>query len=352
MIICQRVSRAVLTLSIFSVTLCRVKLLFCLLSILVAGRSPAADTNLLSSGKWAVDGTPDFSTNLPAIRVVAGKTPLRVSELKFFYSFDGTNLVQVFSLTGSGTFQPALPAPGEAGGSFQFGSYRDCAQGLVGALAVTDIVLPSKAKHNGVLQLTGALANGDSLRGDKLVLTFHPPLTNSVRVDVQCHLVATRDFCVDQSMALEQDKFRVATISAGSASSPTDFDNDLARYVWLAEKHCFGWYGCYTRYKSECFTVTNSPAGYLISAPHVLGKPWLLLAHTSATPRVTPSLQVTFRTPGGIHPQGFLVAPLTELWGNWAGIKKSYKAKRTVVRLNCTLEAFPPRPISCDLLHN
>ena len=45
---------------------------------------------------------------------MAGKTPLRVSELKFFYSFDGTNLVQVFSLTGSGTFQPALPAPGEA----------------------------------------------------------------------------------------------------------------------------------------------------------------------------------------------------------------------------------------------
>ena len=326
------------------------KLLICLLLVFLAGQSPAADTNLLSSGKWAVDGTTDLATNLPTIRVVAGKTPLRVSELKFYYSFDGTNLVQVFSINASGNFQPALPPPGEVGGAFQLGSYRDCEHGVVGPLAVTDLALPSKAKHNGVLQLTGALSNGDSLRGDKLVLTFQPPLTNSIRVDVQCRLMATRNFCVAQTAATEQDKFHVVTMTAGYLS-PTDYENNWTQYIWLAEKHCFGWYGCWTRYKSDCVSVTNQPPGYLINAPHGLGKPWLVLGHTSATPRATPSLQVAFRSPG-VRPQGFLAVPTVELWGNWSGIKTSYKAKQSVTRLNCTLAATAPRPLSCDYLQH
>ena len=317
--------------------------------MILAGILPArADTNLLSSGKWVVDGA--LLTNAQPIRVTVGRTTLAVSELKFFYNFGGTNLVQVFAAAGSGTFQPALPA-GEVGGAFQLGSYWDCAQGLVGPLAITDLVLPGKAKHNGVLQLTGALANGNSLRGDKLVLTFYPPTTNTVRVDVQCRLVATRNFCVDQSGATEQDKFRVVTMAA-NYTSPADYDNDLARYIWLAEKDCFGWYGCYTRYKSECISVTNQLPGYLINTPRSLGKPWLMLAHTTATPRVTPSLQVAFRSPGGIKPQGFWEVPAIELWGNWTGVKKSYKAKQGVLRLNCTLEATPPRSVSCEELQH
>ncbi len=327
------------------------KWLLCTLLVLIAGRLPAAETNLFFSGKWAVDGVVDSLTNMPPIRVVTGKVTTVVSELKFFYNFDGTHLVQVFSVTGSGTFQPALPAPGEVGGAFQLGTYRDCTQGLVGPLAVTDLVFPSKAKRNGILQLTGKLANGNSLRGDKLVMTFHPPLTNSIRVDVQCRLVATRDFCVDQTYATEQDKFRVVTMTA-SYLSPTEYDNNLTWYMWLAEKHCFGWYGCWTRYKSDCVSVTNQLPGYLIDTPHRLGKPWLTLAHTTALPHATPSLQVAFRSPSGIRPQGFLAVPTVELWGNWSGIKKSYKARHSVSRLNCFLEATAPRQVGCDDLQH
>jgi len=328
-------------------------LLHCVVLLFLAGLVPAlADTNLLTSGKWVVAGGTDPLENATAIQVGVGKTAAgEFSELKFYYNFGGTNLVQVFAVTGSGTLQPALPPPGEVGGAFQVGSYRDCAQGLVGPLAVTNLILPGKVKPNGVLQLTGVLANGNSLRGDKLVLTLYPPVTNAVRVDLQCRLVATRDFCVDQTATTEQDKFRMVTMTAGVVS-PTEYDNDLVRYIWLAEKDCFGFYGCYTRYKSECVSLTNQPPGYVINTPHPLGNPWLELAHTTGAPQATPNLLVAFRSPGAgaIRPQGFLTATDIELWGNWPTVKKQYKAKQTVMRLSCSFAATPPRSIGCDSL--
>ena len=315
----------------------------------LAGFAPVrADTNLLSSGMWAIDGGTALPTNAVGIRVASGKRLVGVfSELKFFYNFDGRNLVQVFAITSSGAWQPALPPAADDGGTFQLGSYRDCTQGLVGALAVTDLVLPLQAKRNGILQLTGALANNNSLRGDKLLMTFHPPTPTAVQVDIKCRLVATRDFCVDQTGAAAQDKFRVVTILARSAS-PTDYDNDLVRYVRTTEKTCFGIYGCYTRHQSYCVNVLDQLPGYLINTPHPLGNPWLLLAHTTTTPRATPSLQLAIRSPSGIRAQGLLEPPMVELWGNWSHVKKSYKARQTVLRLNCSLEAIPPRAIGCD----
>ena len=316
---------------------------------LIVGLLPAtADTNLLTSGEWAVDGTTDSETNASFISVSVGRTaPVLVSELKFFYSFDGRNLVQVFSVTGSGTLRPSLPPPGEAGGAFQLGSYRDCVAGLVGPLAVTTIALPAQVKRNGILQLSGALANGTSLRGDKFVMKFYPPQASLVRVDVQCRLVATRDFCVDQTAATEQDKFRTVTMTADYLS-PTDYDNDLLRFVRTTEKNCFGLWGCYVRHQSDCVNLTNQVPGYLINTPYALGNPWLVLAHTTTTPRPTPNLQVAIRAPGGIRPQGFLNGPTVEVWSNWTSVKKSYKARQTVMRLNCSLEATPPRSVGCD----
>ena len=325
------------------------KFLICVTLLLISDvLSATADTNLLTSGEWAVDGTTDLETNASLISVAVGRAaPVMVSELKFFFSFDGRNLVQVFSVTGRGTLRPSLPPPGEAGGAFQLGSYRDCEAGLVGPLAVTDIVLPTKVKKNGILQLSGALANGTSLRGDKFVMKFLPPQTNLVRVDVQCRLVATRDFCVDQSAAAEQDKFRTVTMTADYLS-PTDYDSDLVRFVRTTEKTCFGLWGCYVRHQSDCVSLMNQVPGYLIDKPYPLGNPWLLLAHTTATPRVTPTLQVAIRAPSGIRPQGYLDGATVEVWSNWAGVKKSYKARQTVMRLNCSLEATPPQSIGCD----
>ena len=331
---------------------CGLKAFQCVVLLFLAGLQPVlADTNLFSSGKWVLDGATVSATNMPTIRVVVGRHTVVVSELKFFYNFGGPNVVQVFAITGSGTFQPALPPPGEVGGAFQLGNYQDCAQGLVGPLMVTDLVLPAKAKPNGILQLTGALANGSSLRGDKLVLKFYPPTTNTVQVDVKCRLVATRDFCVEQTAAAEQDKFRMVTMTAGYVS-PTDYDNDLARYIRVVEKDCFGWYGCYTRRESQCVSLTNQPPGYLINTPHPLGNPWLELAHTTVTPQATPNLLVAFRTPGPgrIRPQGFLTTTDVALWGNWPAVKKQYKFRQSVTRLNCSLEVTPPRSIRCESL--
>ena len=328
----------------------RVSYLLFVVLLLLANALPAiADTNLLSSGRWAVDGVTAPATNAAVISVAVGKTasPLTVSELKFFYNFDGVNLVQIFSITGAGLLQPALPPPGEVGGSFQLGRYQDCELGLTGPMAVTNLVLPVQVKKNGILQLSGGLANGTSLRSRIFTLKFFPPQSDLVRVDVRCRLVATRNFCVDQTAAAEQDKFRAVTLAANYLSA-TNADNDLFRYVRTTEKTCFGLWGCYVRHQSACVNLANHPPGYLINTPHPLGNPWLLLAHTTTVPWNSPSLQVAIRSPAGIRPQGFLAEPTVEFWGNWGRVRKSYKTGQSVLALNCSLEALAPRPIGCD----
>ena len=317
--------------------------------LLLAGGLPAlADTNLLTSGRWAVDAVTDPVTNGTTLSVVVGKSaPTSVTELKFFYNFDGVNLVQVFSITGAGAFRPALPPPGEVGGSFQLGSYQDCELGLIGPLAVTNLVLPAQVKKNGILQLRGGLANGTSLRSRQLTLQLFPPQSDLIRMDMRCRLVATRNFCVTQAAPAQQDKFRAVSMTADYLSA-TNADNDLIRYVRTTEKICVGLWGCYLRHQSDCVNLTNEQPGYLINTPHPLGNPWLLLAHTSTMPRNTPSLQVAIRSPAGIRPQGFLAAPTVTLWGNWWRVKKSYKTGQSVLALHCSLEALTPRPIGCD----
>ena len=327
----------------------RVSYLFFVALLLLTGGLPAiADTNLLTSGRWAVDGVTDSVTNGAGISVAVGKSAsVKVAELKFFYNFDGVNLVQVFSITGTGAFRPALPPPGEVGGAFQLGSYQDCELGLVGPLAVTNLVLPAQVKNNGILQMTGGLANGTSLRSRVLTLKLFPPQTDLIRVDVRCRLVATRNFCVDQTAPAHQDKLRAVTMTADYLSA-TNADNALIRYVRTTEKICLGLWGCYVRHQSDCFNLANQEPGYIINAPHPLGNPWLLLAHTSTVPRNTPSLQVAIRSPSGIRPQGFLGASTVELWGNWWRVRKSYKTGQSVLAMNCSLEALTPRPIGCD----
>ena len=327
----------------------RVRLFICLAAVLWAGGLPAmADTNLLTAGQWAIDGATDPATNAAAISVTVGKgAPVAFSELKFYYRLDGVNPVQVFSITGRGVLRPSLPPPNEAGGSFQLGSYQDCEQGLVGPLAVTDLGLPAKIKNAGPLLLTGTLANGTSLRSRTFTLKFFPPQANLVRVDVRGRLVATRNFCVNQTTKAEQDKFRVVTLTANFVSA-TDYDNDLLRFIRTTERTCAGLWGCYVRHQSDCVNLLEQPPGYLITTPRALGTPWLLLAHTTTTPRATPCLQVAIHSPSGLRPQGWRGESTVEFWGNWMRVRKSYKAGQSVAGLSCSLEAIPPRPINCD----
>ena len=316
---------------------------------LSAGLAPVtADTTLLTSINWVVEGTTDPLTNATFMNVTVGKgAPAQFSELKFSYKFNSATLVPVFSITSRGAFRPSLAPPNEAGGAFQFGSYQDCELGLVGPLAVTEIGLPAKLKKNGMLQLTGVLDNGTSLRTSKFTLKFATPRADFVRVDVRGRFVATRDFCVDQTAVAAQDKFRLVTMAADYLSA-ADNDNDLLRFVRTTERTCLSFYGCYVRHQSDCVALTNQVPGYLIDIPRILGNPWLMLAHTTSFPRITPCLQVAVRSPSGIRPQGWLEAPVVELWDNWLRVRKSYKARQSVVGLSCSLEATPPRPISCD----
>lgn len=328
-----------------------------LLLLLVAVASATADTNLFHSGQWRIDGATDAGPNPRSINLVADKTPVGAfSELKFYGNLGGSNFAQVFSIKGNGTFQPLLPdAP--AGGVFRLASYWDCDQGFVGPLAVTDLAWKTKAGKKGQLELTGTFSNGTSLAANKVKITFFPPETNSVRVELRYNLVATRRFCVNRNNKEIQDVFRAVSMFS-NFTSPTEYANDLIRYQRVTEKICFGLYGCYTKRQAICAALTNSAAGYLLVSPRSITKQRLQFAHTTNAPTNTPTLATVWSAPGSgqFKPQGYLTptedstAENVEVWSNWSKIKQTYKARKKVGKFKVVLEATDPRDFNCDKL--
>jgi len=333
-----------------------VKLIRSLLILLAGAASALADTNLFNDGTWLIDGVTTPGTNARSINIVVDKQLVgEFSELKFYYDAGNGSFAQVFSIQGNGTWQPALPSPGEAGGVFRLASYWDCDQGFVGPMAVTELGWKTKAGKKGRLELTGKLSNSNSLAADKMKVTFLPVKTDQLRVDLDFQLRATRNFCVDLTRQEEQDQFRAVTMHSNFTST-NGYANDLVRFIKIKSKDCAGIYGCLTKKESFCIPLSSAPAGYLVNSPRRLGESRMLLAHTTTAPRNTPSLAVQYTKPGQgrIKPQGFITPANdpslenVEYWGNWVDVKSEYKARRQIGRFRVTLEATAPKLFNCD----
>jgi hypothetical protein len=317
--------------------------------------SVTADTNLVTTASWTIDGAVDPGPNPRDIMVsVDGKAAGTFSELKVYSTVASGVVAQVFSVKGNGMLQPALPPPGEVGGAFYLASYWDCAQGLVPPLAIVELNLKSKVGKNSPLQWRGKLSNSNSLESTSFSLKFYPPKTDSVQVDVRYRLVATRDFCVDATAADKPDTFRAVTMAANYISADAQ-DNDTLRYVRLLEKICLGFGICHTRSASFCAAFTNA-TGYVLAQSYRLGGQRLFLEHSQAVPRNTPTLAVFFQSPprGRFKPQGFVTAtddptaPNVSVWGNWSDAKTSYRAGKKLGQFRYSLEASTPKPLGCD----
>ncbi|MCG3149047.1 MAG: hypothetical protein PCFJNLEI_02504 [Verrucomicrobiae bacterium] len=328
-----------------------------LLFLAIAGTA-FADVNLFNDGTWLIDGAEDPATNASSIQLFIDKEPVgSFSELKFYYNTGSNNFAQVYSITGSGTFAPSLPPPSEPGGVFRLASYWDCEQGLIGTIAVTELGWKSKPNKKGLLELTGKLANQNSMETKKMKLSFLPVASDYLRLELDFDLVATRDFCVDLTKHPTQQQFRVVTMYSNFVSL-NEHANDLARYTKITEKNCAGIYGCSTKKESFCIALTNAPAGQLINASRRLGETRMLLAHTTEGPRLTPGLAVAYFSPGPgrIKPQGLFeptddpAAENIQFWGNWVDAKKQYKQKQKVGRFRVALEATWPKSLNCDTL--
>lgn len=323
--------------------------------LLTMATTALADTNLFNDGKWLIDGATDVMPGASDIQIVVDKVPVGAySELKFYYKTESNGFAQVFSMTGRGDLRPALPA-GNVGGAFRVGGYWDCVQGFIGHMAVTEISWKSKSKGNGFLQVSGKMANGNSIAVEKMRIYFLPVFDDLLRVGVDLQMEATRDFCVDLTKHETQEEFRAITM-VSNFTSTNQHANDLVKYVKINEKNCAGIYGCVTDRESFCVTLTNAVPGLLINAPRRLGDERMFFAHSTNLPAATPTLAVVHYSPnkGRIKPQGTYVptddptAENVEVFGNWVDAKKEYKAGKKILKLRVALEATPPKNLNCD----
>jgi hypothetical protein len=316
--------------------------------------SVMGEANILISPAWVVVGAADSGPNPQPINVrVDGQPVGSFTELQLFYSFDGTNLQQVFSLKGEGTIQPILPPPSVPGGAMQLTSYWDCQEGFVPPVGITDLEFTTPKKANAPLKVTGQLANFTSLSATDLRMIFKTPRTNEVAVEVRFQLYATRDICVYQTLANEGDELRVVQMQA-NYTSPEVYQNDRIRYTRIKDKNC-GPLGtdCFITTESFCADVENV-VGYLYGNPHRLAGKTLAFVHTSLLPQNSPTLAVDFRAPGSITPQAYVVpaenpanANVT-VWGNWLNVRRNYKEGKRFVNVRVVLIARDPHRPSCD----
>lgn len=317
----------------------------------------SADTNLVNSKTWRVDGGVDAGPNPHDINVVVDGVPAGAfSELKMFYNLGRTNLQQVFAVRGEGTILPLVPPPVVTGGVFRLTSYRDCEQGLIGPMMITDLEFKTPRGSSNVLMLVkGKLSNSNSLLATTLKMKFTPPETNTVLLDVQYKLTATRDICVDQALHDTQDVFRIAEMAANFVSPATNQVTRL-RYLRNKDKVCNG-ADCVKIKEVFCADLDGVP-GYFLTKPRSLGDGAVNLLHTNSVPRNTPTLGILFTSPshGRIKPQAFFVptADPAELnvavWGNWLDVRKDYAAGKTVARVHVIVGARDPSNPGCDTI--
>jgi hypothetical protein len=320
----------------------------------LAALAALADTNLVTTRTWVVDGADASAPDARKINIVVDRAPVGAfSELKFYFNFDGTNAMQVFSVKGSGVIRPSLPPPGVPGGAFLLTGYWDCDAGFIDDMNITDLEFRSRGGSKTLLA-HGKIANGDSLEANDLMLKFHPAQTNDIAVDVRYRLVATRDFCVDMTHHPAQEEFQVARMIANFISAQTNQNNRI-RLVKLDSRICDPYTGCHSSKSSLCADLANTNQ-YVFGKPRLLADDALVLLHTNQSPYNTPTLAINFHSPihSQLRAQGHLTTtddptvPNVTVWGNWVGAHKRYKSRRSVGRFRYTLEARDPNDPHCD----
>jgi len=300
-----------------------------------------ADTKIFEQGNWVVSGATDSAPNARKIRVsVAGVAKGKYSELKIARRVNRSNYPQVFSVKGSGALRAVLP-DGVFGGTFYGTGYWDCDPdiGFVQDLFITRLDLTLDAGK--VLRMSGKATNLNSLRAPNFTLRLLPSVQNSITVEVNYKLVATRNFCVDETRQEQSEGFRIARI-ASNYISPSVHDSDVARYTDASQQ-------------IVCANLVNQD-GFILNSPTTLGQSSIMLAHTTILPELDPTLTIEFIQPplSQITPQGYVSASSdpnddnVDFWGNWDGARASYSKGETIRRFEYKLKATAPGAVTCN----
>jgi len=317
-------------------------------------RRVCADTNVVTSGAWIVDGTDDTGTNPVSIAMSAKKKAIgSFSELLISYNSGGTGVVDVCTIKGNGEIRLALLPPGEFGGAFYMTGYWDCDEGFVPAMMITQLEVRVQGGQHGAVELRGRITNGTSMEAKDFLMKLSPPGAKLTRADVSYNLYATRDICVDQTTRTNADDF-LAVRMAANYLSPDVQENDQARYVKITQKVCVS-FVCVTKKKSFCDDLVNED-GYIVGSPVSLRGGVLYLVHRQPVPRDTPTLQVKFTRPSSssVKPQGFVTASAdpaaqnVSLWANWSDAKPSYRKGKKISKFRYSLQVAPANTSSCD----
>lgn len=316
-------------------------------------RAAFADTNVVSEKSWVIDGTDDPATNASSMAVSLKKHAVGAfTELVFSYNIDGTNVVPVCVVKGSGEIQMAVPH-GPFGGSFFLTGYWDCDAGYVPTMLISNLDIRLKGGKAPMVLLKGKISNQLSMASKNFEMMVFAPKPQLMQAELNYTLKATADFCVDEIIHTNQDNFPIARMASNYLSADTN-ENDVARFVKVTSQTCVLGY-CRTVRKAFCYAVTNQDSLVVTSHPPKLGGNRISLVNTGAATN-TPTLEVRFMAPGPGHirPQGVESAtadPTAEnvsYWGNWAGAKGTYRAKQRVAKMRYILQVIPPGSLSCD----
>ena len=320
----------------------------------VASRQAFADTNVVDQGGWVIDGTDDTGPNPTNIAMsIHGHAAGSFSKLVVSYDVGGTGVVTVGTITGAGEIRLAPPPPGEFGGSFFTTGYWDCDDGFIPTMMLTELDIRVKGGKNGSLQLKGKISNGTSMAAKNFQLKLYAPQPDLVRADVRYSLVATRDFCVDQTIHTNADNFPVLRM-AGNYLSATDQDVDKVRYFKVVGKTCVLGH-CVTQKDTYCNDLVNQDE-FIFDGGTRIGDPMIFLAHSQTVPRNTPTLEARILKPvhAQIRIQGTVAASAdptaqnVNFWGNWTEARDQYRDGHKVGKFQYRLQAVPARAITCD----
>ena len=321
---------------------------------MVTSRKALADTNLVNKGSWVIDGTDDTGPNPTNIAMsVRGQAAGSFSKLVVSYDAGGTGVATVCTITGAGEIRLTPPPPAEFGGSFFTTGYWDCDDGFIPAMKLTELDIRVKGGKNGSVELKGRISNGTSMAAKDFQMKLYAPQPNVVRADVRYSLVATRDFCVDQTVHTNADNFPVMRM-AGNYLSATNQSVDKVRYFKVVSKTCvFG--HCVVNKDTYCIDLVNQDE-FIFDGGSRIGDPMIFLAHSQALPRNTPTLEARILKPihAQIRIQGTVAASAdptaqnVSFWGNWTEAKAQYPSGRKVGKVQYRLQAVTDHVITCD----
>lgn len=321
-----------------------------LVILMLFGSIPTESANaqdpIFSQGKWIVKCAEDSGQNPRDIKVlVDGSFVAKCSELTIQRKIKGLGFPQIFSVKGNGALRAALPPPGRFGGTFYATGYWDCNPavgdgGFVQNMFITKLNLSLDPANPKILKMTGKASNSNSINAKKFTLRVSGSTTQT-KVAVSYTLIATRNFCVDQTRQSQAEGFRVARI-ASNFLSDSIHDSDQARY-----KNTLNTIICASLQNQEGFILTN---------PLTLGEPEVFLIHTDTSPRNTPTLLLTMTQPhySQFTPQGYVSASSDpdddniDLWANWGSAKSSYVQGESIGQFSYDLTAVSSGTMQCD----